>query len=74
MADVTFQVTAPEVHVPRIKAAAQGIFGGTYTNPQLKTKIEDGMRRYVKDLVIQWEQSEGSRIAREKAEDEIDLT
>lgn len=71
MADVTFQTTMPDAHIARLKAAAQGIFGGTYTNAQLKTKIEDGLWRHVKDIIVQWEQGEGGRIGREKAENEI---
>ena len=73
MADVTLQVVVPDAHVARIKAAAQGIFGETYTAPQLKVKIEAYAWRHIKDLAIQWEQQEASRTARTAAEDEIQL-
>ena len=74
MADVTLEVVVPDAHVARVKAAAEGIFGATFTALQLKAKIEDGLRRHVKDLVIQWEQSEAGRIARAAAEDEVILS
>ncbi len=73
MADITFETKVPSALVARLKTAAQGIFGETYTNAQLKTKIQSGLNRYVKDIIIQWEQQEGGRIGREKAENEINL-
>lgn len=73
MADVTLEVVVPEIHVPRLKAAAEGIFGASFTGAQLKAKIEDGLRRHVKDLMIQWEQQEASETAREAVENEVEL-
>lgn len=74
MADITLEVIVPDVHVARVKAAAEGVFGASFTGAQLKAKIEDGLQRHVKDLVIQWEQQEAGRIARAAAEAEVDLS
>jgi hypothetical protein len=73
MADVTLQVVVPDQHVARVKAAAEGIFGESYTPAQLKAKIEDGLARHVRDIVIQWEQQEAARIARAAVEDEVNF-
>ena len=74
MADITLEVVVPDVHVGRLKTAAEGLFGASFTAAQLKAKIEGGLRRNVKDIIIQWEQQEGGRIARAAAEDEVILS
>jgi len=75
MADVVLEVTIPDAHVSRVKVAAEGLLanGEVLAGVELKALIENRLRHFIKDWVVQWEQSQASAAARDAAESDLQL-